>query len=117
MDLVYLLRKTVAEIKGVVLPWYSLSFEKDTAMLFSNRPEQLSGTITYLVKHNTTLTINIRHNESSRLATTLVKGARLGPGKYNYDLKLLVKDWPKGNYTIYVYEDFSKLNLMRNFKL
>ena len=117
MDLVYLLRKTVAEIKGVVLPWYTLSFEKDTSLLFSNRPKRLSGTLTYSIKHNTTLTIIIRHNESDHLVTTLVKNARLGPGKYNYDLKLPVNNWQRGKYTIFVYEDFSILNLKQSFKL
>jgi hypothetical protein len=48
---------------------------------------------------------------------TLMKGMNTGPGSYNYSLNLNVRKWPKGAYDIYIYEDYSNLNLKKTFEL
>ena len=116
MESISLLRKTVAEIKGIEIPWYSLTFVKDTARLFSGKPERVFGDLDYYINSNSSITINIR-DKKGILVKTLVKDDSKGPGKYQYKLNLLVKGWPKGEYTVYVFQDFSNLNLKKTFVL
>ena len=116
MENIKVLRETVAGIKGIELPWYTLTFVKDTAQLFSGRPEMLFGKIDYYIRNNTVVTINIR-DKRGRIVKSLTKGKTANPGKYTYDLKLNVKAWPKGEYNLYIYEDFSNLNKRKKFVL
>jgi hypothetical protein len=116
IESISLLRKTVAEIKGIEIPWYSLTFVKDTARLFSGKPERVYGDLDYYINTNSNITINIR-NKKGILVKTLVKDDSKGPGKYQYKLNLLVKSWPKGEYTVYVFQDFSNLNIKKTFVL
>lgn len=116
MEEIDLLRKTVAKIKGIVLPWYTITYEKDTAMLFSERPEKLYGKINYYTNKNAIISINIR-SPKGRLMTTLIEEERTHQGDHEYKLDLNVKGWPKGDYDICVYEDFSNLNFKKRFTI
>lgn len=113
---IQLLKKTVAGILGIEMPWYELTYVNDTSMLFSNRPEVLWGTIDYYVKTNAIITMNIR-DKSGKIMATLIKESSKGPGTYSYNLELNVKEWPKGEYTLSIYQDYSNLNLKKVFKL
>ena len=110
-----LLRKTVSEIKGIEVPWYSIIYEKDTARLFSDRPERITAEIEYYMRNDGILTINIR-DKKGKIVKTLVQESQQGPGKHTFDLDLKVKGWPRGEYDIYFYNDFSNLNLKKSFK-
>jgi hypothetical protein len=111
-----LLRRTIASIKGIEMPWYSIRYEKDTAMLFSGRPEKVYGTLEYYLKTNAIVTINVR-NKNGTLVATLMKAMAHNPGKYLFDVDLPVKNWQKGSYEINIYEDYSNLNLKKKFEL
>jgi hypothetical protein len=111
-----LLRATVAAIKGIEDPWYSIKYENDTAILFSNKPERLFGEINYYLNKNATVTINVR-NRNGALMKTLIKDLVKGPGNYDYELDLEVKGWPNGDYQISFYEDNSNLIMMKKFTL
>jgi len=111
-----LLRKTVSDIKGIEVPWYSIIYEKDTARLFSDRPERITAEIEYYMRNDGMLTINIR-DKKGKIIKTLVSESMQGPGKHIYNLNMKVKGWPRGEYDIYFYNDFSNLNLKKSFKL
>ena len=111
-----LLRSTIASLKGIELPWYSISYEKDTSTLFTGRAEKLWGTLEYSLKSNAIVTINVR-NQNGILMATLMKAMAHNPGKYLFDVDLPVKNWKKGDYEINIYEDYSNLNLTKKFKL
>jgi hypothetical protein len=110
------LKKFVAKLKGVELPWYSLTYVEDTARLFSNKPEMLWGKIEYQIKNNTVITVNVR-NEQGDKVKTLIDQISKGPGHYYLDVKLPVENWPRGKYFIYIIEDYANLNTKRSFKL
>jgi hypothetical protein len=111
------LLKTVASIKGVEIPKYNIIYEKDTAMVCSQRPERVKGNIDYVVRSNVMITINVR-NKNGRLMKNLVpEGATQGPGTYNYKYDIDVKGWPKGEYEIYIYEDYSRLIKKSKFEI
>jgi hypothetical protein len=111
-----LLRRTVSSIKGIELPWYSIAYEKDTAMLFSGRAERLWGTLEYHLKTNAIITINVR-NKSGAIVAILMKAMAHNPGPYLFDVDLPVKNWQKGDYEVSIYEDYSNLNLRKKFTL
>ncbi len=115
-DSEYRLKKFVAELKGEELPWYSLTYKRDTARLFSGKPEKIFGKINYHLKHNTVLSVIIK-NEYNETITTLIKEVAKGPGDYIYYVDMSVLSWPKGKYTIYFIEDYSNINLKKNFSL
>lgn len=116
MEEIELLRQTVAKIKGITLPWYSITYEKDTALLFSERPERIYGKFDYYTNKNTIISINIRSTKG-RLMATLVPEETKNPGNHEYKLDLEIKGWPKGDYDICVYEDYSNLNFKKRFSI
>jgi len=116
MEEIELLRTAVAKAKGITLPWYTISYEKDTVLLFSNRPEKLHGKIAYYVNRNAIITINIRSSKG-QLMTTLIQEEAKNPGNQEFKLDLDIRNWAKGNYDICVYEDYSNLNFKKRFTI
>jgi len=51
------------------------------------------------------------------LMATLVPEETKNPGNHEYKMNLEIKDWPKGDYDICVYEDYSNLNLKKRFTI
>jgi len=102
------LRKTLAEIKEVKIPWYTLRYKTDTAQLFSNRPEQIVGNFNYRVKNNSVITISIK-DKKGQILKRIVNAESKGPGEYKFNLNMNVLKWEKGEYAVYIYQDYSKL--------
>jgi hypothetical protein len=113
MENIQLLRETLAEIKGIELPWYNIYYLKDTTLLFSDKHYLLKGNIEYYKKNNGITTIQVRH-KSGLLMNTLVSNSQ-GPGKYIYPVNMNIKSWPKGEYEILIFEDNSQLINKKTF--
>ena len=107
-ETIQLLKNTVARIKNLEVPWYSVVFETDPTAVFSNRALKVTGELAYNLSTNAIITINVR-DRSGVLVTNLEKGLSRGPGEYTDQLAINVKGWPKGTYEICVYEDYSRL--------
>ncbi len=116
MEDIQILRETLAEIKGIELPWYNIYYLKDTTQLFSGKHFNLKGNIEYNKKNNGITTIQVRH-KNGRIMSALVKNAGQGPGNYKYPVNIDIKGWPKGDYDILVIEDQSQLILKKSFTL
>ncbi|MFN4233938.1 MAG: hypothetical protein ACK4IK_03935 [Bacteroidia bacterium] len=116
MDDVYELRKTLAEIKGIELPWYNIYYLKDTSSLFSGKHYLLKGDINYIKKNNGITSIQVR-DKNGRIMNALVKNSSEGPGNYSYHVNLNIKGWPKGEYQILIFEDSSQLIFKKTFTL
>jgi len=115
-ELVFELKKIVAKLTNQKIPWYSLTFEKDTANLFSNKAEKIFGKIDYYVKHNSVISINIR-DEKGNIVATLIERLAQNPGEYYYNLNFPVKGWKKGKYTINIIRNFSNTLIKKEFTL
>lgn len=102
------LRKTIAQIKDIKIPWYTLSYQTDTARLFSNRPEKIIGNFNYRVKNNSVITISIK-DKRGQIIRKIVNAESKGPGEYNFNLDMDILKWKKGEYAVYIYQDYSKL--------
>jgi hypothetical protein len=103
-----LLKRMVAKIKNIEVPWYSVTYETDPTAVFSGRAEAVFGEVTYYISTNALISINVR-DKNGVVVANLEKGTAKGSGEYIYPLALNVKGWPKGDYEIAVYEDYSRL--------
>jgi len=112
----FLLKKKVAEIRKVPMPWYCIQYEEDEVQLFSHRHEQFSGSFDFQVQRYCTVSIQIR-TESGRLVQTLSKDVPYAEGAYTLNINQSVKGWAKGNYQILVLEDNSNLIKKTEFSL
>ncbi|MFN5222543.1 MAG: hypothetical protein ACK5DJ_00010 [Bacteroidota bacterium] len=105
---VRLLRQLVCKIKGEQMPWYMLSYQKDSTRLFSNIPERLLGNVEYYLRNSAVVTINIR-SSTGEVVKVLAKESGLGPGMHKLPVDLNVKGWPKGKYDVMIYTDYATL--------
>lgn len=116
MASIYELRKALADIKGQEVPWYSIIYKTDTATLFSNVPEKVTGDIDYYLRNNSIITINIR-NKNGVVLSTPIRNMPANPGQYTYTLDLNVAGWKKGDYDVLIYTDLSTIHTRKTFKL
>ncbi len=115
-EIVLPLKQKLAKLKKEELPWYSLTFVSDTSRLFTGEAEELFGKITYRVKNQSIISINIRNSEG-KVVSTLVENVARGPGEYFVNIKIPVKNWTKGKYSVYIIEDYSNINTKKDFNL
>ena len=113
-----LLRRTVSKIKGVEVPWYTVIFEEAATehQLFSDKHQRVTGEINYQINNNAIVSILVK-DRTGQVIRSLVKGNSNSSGSYTYHLDLPVSGWPKGEYIIYICEDYSNLNKKVAFKL
>lgn len=105
----------VCKLKGIEIPWYTMIYEEDTAMLFSGRAQTLSATINYYISSNSTVHLNLR-NEDGKIIRRFINGELHNPDKYTYKLKLNVTGWRSGKYYLNLYAD-ENLKLKKMFEL
>lgn len=116
MESISLLRETVANIKGIEIPWYSVEFEEDSILLFSNRHEKFKGNIKYYLNTKSIISIIVRKSDG-KLMTIILDGKMQEQGLHTSEVAINVLGWPKGEYGIYVYQDYSNLKKKVSFKL
>jgi hypothetical protein len=113
---VQLLRETLAKIKNEELPWYNITYEKDSLLVFSGRHSKVTGQIDYYIKNNSIVSITIKNKNGATLRK-LAPDSPHNPGNFTYFLDLDVKGWPKGDYSVCIVEDHSTLNMEKTFSL
>lgn len=116
MKNIQLLRRVVSEIQKNELPWYYITFHEDTTVLYSEKHTNVIGNIEFYVQSSTIITINIR-NKQNEVMTTLIKESAVGPGNHKFSVNASVSLWSKGEYAVYVYEDYSKVICRKTFEL
>jgi len=116
MKNIQLLRRTVSEIQKNELSWYYITFHEDTTVLYPVKHKNVIGNIEFYLHSNAVVTINVR-NKNGQVMATLVEESAIGVGKHKFSMNLSVSSWPKGEYIIYVYENYSKVNSKKTFEL
>jgi len=109
------LRALLAKVKGIEIPWYSVSYKQDTAMVFTNQHLKVWGEIDYQIKHNSMVSINVRSLDGM-VMEILIEDMPVNPGFYTYKMDIPVYDWPKGEYEINIIDN-SNLLIKKKFKL
>ena len=110
------LRSLVAKVKNITIPWYSVEYEPDSILLFSNKPQRVWGEMQYYVPNNGQITLVIK-DAKGRIIKTLFKSQNVNPGTYNYFVDESLKGWKNGTYTLMLYGDQSNLLLRRDFSI
>lgn len=116
LEEIQLLRQTLADIKGVKLPWYTLTYVDDTSTLFTNKPEKMISDVSYFLNTNAAVSIQIR-NSKGEIVYTVAHRINPGRGTHSFHLRLPVKNWPQGEYSLCIYEDYNNLNTKKTFLL
>lgn len=110
------LRRITAELAGVALPWYYISYKTVPGMVFSDKASTLSGKIDYKLSTNTSVTIIVK-NTNGMLIRTLLENKPQQPGKQNVPISFPVAGLSKGKYQILVLDDNTNLIHSREFEL
>jgi len=107
----------IAGIKGLEFkfPWYTLKYEQDTSLLFSNRPNKFFAEIDYNIAHSANVDLVIR-DTLNRHVTNIFTNKPHHPNTYNYRFNLNVVQWPKGKYYLMLYVD-NQMRLRKVFEL
>jgi hypothetical protein len=113
---VMLLRNTVASLKKIEVPWYTVIYKKDTASLFTGMPQHVKGEVPYYLSTNAMITIVIRE-KGGRMKASLKSDLPADKGDQLFLLDMSVLGWKKGEYDILIYEDGSRLNHRKSFTL
>jgi hypothetical protein len=114
MDSTTPLRETVAKIAHLENTWYWITYENDTARLFSGRHSNVSGSLKYYVPSNTIVNISI-YDSYGTLVKTL-SNCPANSDSYTYNMSLDVKGWLKGKYYVRVTQDDVK-SVEKTFEL
>lgn len=116
MKNIQLLRRIVTEIQKNELTWYYLTSSQDTTEVYPEKHKNLIGNIEFYLLSNSIITINIR-NKQGEIMTTLLEESHVGVGKHVFSINVSVSSWPEGEYTLYVYENYTKVNSKKTFEL
>ena len=91
------LRKFVSMLKGVPMPWYSVTYKQDTARLFTGIHEMLYGSISYHISNPGIQSLMV-YDKNGNLVDGIFINRPILPGDYSYPIDLDVRTYPKGKY-------------------
>lgn len=111
-----LLLQTVAGIKHIELPWYSIGYKKTTDRLFSNLPSHIYSEINYNLPCNGEVSIVVR-DKYGIIQTTLLEDVPKNEGKNKYYFDLDISGWKDGGYTVEVVLDDNKIIEKKKFEI
>jgi hypothetical protein len=110
------LRRVTAELAGINLPWYYISYKQVPGLVFSDKASTLSGKIDYTLSAATAVTIIVK-NTNGMLIRTLLENKGQHPGKQVVPISFPVSGLSKGKYQILVLDDNTNIIHSREFEL
>jgi len=102
------LRKFLAKLKNIEMPWYNIFYKKEKGMLFSGMPEKVTGNIDYYISDFSQVIVNIRDIKGN-IVKSFPVGNTVERGNHTFNLNWDASQMPKGMYYIFVYENGRKL--------
>lgn len=110
------LRALTAELAGIKMPWYYISYKDVPGMVFSDKASTLSGKIDYTLTSATSVTVIVK-NTNGMIIRTLLENKAQNPGRQVVPLSFPVSGLSKGKYQILVLDDDINLIHSREFEL
>jgi len=110
------LRALTAELAGIKMPWYYISYKDVPGMVFSDKASTLSGKIDYTLTTGTSVTVIVK-NTNGMIIRTLLENKAQHPGKQTLPLSFPVSGLSKGKYQILVLDDGTNIIHSREFEL
>ncbi len=111
-----LLLQTVAQIKGIELPWYSTQYIRDEQRVFSNKPKSIQGDINYHVAYEGVVSVLVK-DQYGVVQSTLVDNVPRNKGPYTYYLDLDIAAWKDGKYELVIVQDGNKVLETKTFEI
>lgn len=110
------IRSKLAELLNLPVPWYSIRFEQNENQVFSGKHIRLTGPVEFMVREMAIITIQIRNANGEIVAIPLQANSYMN-GEHVFALDIDIKDWPKGKYTIIVFQDGMRQVRKKDFEL
>jgi len=115
-ELIAPLKRKVAELLGIEVPWYTIGLKKIPNQLSSDIVTKIEGLIEFYVSSNGIISILIK-DQYGQIVSRPIKEEAHGPGEYTFELKQYVEGWKKGSYTVYVIQDYQYPIKKKTFKI
>ncbi|NOQ75479.1 MAG: hypothetical protein GQ574_25950 [Crocinitomix sp.] len=109
------LRQSVADMLGIEIPWYSFLYAEDSTRIFSGVANRLFAEVVYSVPRRTMMSGQI-HDENGNLVYNF-KSYHTSKGEHKYNIDVALDNFPEGEYTFTLLEDFGIMNLQKKFRL
>ena len=110
------LRRLTAELAGIKMPWYYISYKEVPGMVFSDKASTLSGKIDYTLSAATSVTLIVK-NTNGMIIRILLENKAQNPGKQVVPISFPVSGLSKGKYQILVLDDNTNILHSREFEL
>lgn len=102
------LRRFLAKLKNIEMPWYNIFYKKKKGVLFSGEPEKVTGSLSYYINDYSQVIVNIRDIKGS-IVKNFPVGNQVERGNHIFYLDWNVGSMPKGMYVLFLYENGRKL--------
>lgn len=114
----YNLLVTVAKIKGVEVPWYTVQYvaNSDTLSAFAKRHNTLQGRFKYSVPNQCVISLLVL-NENGHVVKILQRGKLRSAGEHKQMVNMMVNDLPKGKYSLVIKTSDNRFIQKRSFEL
>lgn len=98
------LKEKLGELLNIEVPWYSYTYVDEPEELFSDEAENVHGEVEFYLSTNTIISVLIKDPRGGNFLK-LIDGIGYDPGTYTFSLDTDVRYWPRGKYTLVVYEE------------
>ncbi|UKN00749.1 hypothetical protein K6119_13510 [Paracrocinitomix mangrovi] len=110
------LKRKVADLMGIQMPWYSFTYEKDPDVLFTDKIQSIQGDIPFYLNTHCVVSVLIKYQNGKNITYPL-KEVPYGPGEYVFRLNQDVSNWGRGHYTVIIYRDYAAPLIKRKFTI
>ncbi|MBC7862184.1 MAG: hypothetical protein IAF38_04365 [Bacteroidia bacterium] len=97
------LRKFIAKMKGIEVPWFNSYYQNVPGQVFSNIPKNITGKMDYYIANISPVLVNIRDTKGT-VVKTFVVGNEVQRGDHTFNLDWDVKGMKRGKYYVRIYE-------------
>jgi hypothetical protein len=108
------LKRKLAELKGIKVPWYSFTYKDKEGQVFSDELEYIHGEIDFYLSSHCALSVIIKNQYGENVSYPF-RSKMYGAGEYTFNLKQRVEGWESGKYVIWLVQDYNLPITKRTF--
>jgi len=111
-----LLLQTLADIKGITMPWYNIAYASEPSRVFSNKPKSIQADITYTLAYEGVVSVLVK-DAYGIVQKTLLDNVPRNKGPYVYYLDMEIGGWKDGQYELMIVQDGNRILETRKFEI
>lgn len=101
------LKALLSKLKGIEIPWYSISYVTVPERLFTGEANQLFGEISYYIQNNSYVSLVV-YDISGKVVKVIFEDIPHNPDHYNYSFTMDVSKLPHGRYYLRLFDGVQK---------